>query len=34
MNRLRRKIEPDRHHPTVITGDARQGYALHIRQPE
>lgn len=34
MNRLRRKIEPDRHHPTVITGDARQGYALHIQQPE
>ena len=34
MNRLRRKIEPDREHPTVITGDATQGYALHVEQPE
>ena len=34
MNRLRRKIEPDRRHPSVITGDAKQGYALHIQRPE
>ena len=34
VNRLRRKLEPDPAHPSVITGDASTGYVLHARRPE